>query len=163
MSVQESKILSAHVGKIKVSSVGQIQVTILALQVNSYINFLSLHIRFHKLSSLKQLLVISQFFRSEVWVWYGQILCPGAQGLKSAGAGLPSGAQGPLAGSFSCWQYPGPCGLFEILIPLLAVDGQCSQHLEALVKALLCGHHQILLDKPSHSSLPFFLEGPSPS
>ena len=39
--------------KSKGSSVGQTQFRILALQVNSYISFLLLHKKLHKLSSLK--------------------------------------------------------------------------------------------------------------
>lgn len=67
-----------------------------------------------------------------------------AQGLTteikvSASAGSSSGAQGPCPGSFRCQQHAVPCGLFEVLIFLLAVDWECSQHLEAVTKSFLCG------------------------
>lgn len=57
----------------------------------------------------------------------------------SASAGFSSGAQGPCPGSFHCQQHAVPCGVFEVLIFLLVVDWECSQHLETVIKSLLCG------------------------
>lgn len=67
-----------------------------------------------------------------------------AQGLTAeikvlARAVFSSGAQGPCPGPFRCQQHAVPCGLFEVLIFLLAVDWECSQHLEAVTKSLLRG------------------------
>lgn len=86
-----------------------------------------------------------------------------AQGLTaeikvSASAGFSSTAQGPCPGSFRCQQHSVPCGLFEVLIFFLAVDLECSQHLEAVTKSLRCGSS---ISPPTVPSL-IFWKGPAP-